>query len=249
MRGRLLTRALATVVSVFFGVALLSGTGQPVGAHTYPRWQELAAPPFAPQMRSLAVQAGSRVLVLGGGSDGPGDGAAYDLRTGRWQRLRPPMAVTDRDTAVYAAGVVVLRHVGSGQTRWWRYEPGRDTWSPLGRLPARLSAPSAFRSEVYALSGRRVVVYSVQLDRWTSLPADGHRPALRDRSVTASRRGTVVVGRADGRWTADRWDGLRWHRSTTTPREATPPTGGSTRLDLGGRLFVVRGDRAWLRLP
>jgi hypothetical protein len=163
------------------------------------------------------------------------------------------VAVTDRDHAVVAAGIVVLRRVRSGSpAAWWRYDP-RDVWSRMRDLPPHLSAPSAFGSELYALSGRRVVVYSIQVGRWTSLPADPIRPALVHRTVTASRSGTLLTGYAAAhprRLLADRWDGLRWRRSrsTSTPPVAAAPD-GATRVRVGGRTLVVRGDRAWIRLP
>ena len=103
------------------------------------------------------------------------------------------------------------------------------------------------------MSGRRVVVYSIQLGRWTSFPRDPHRPVLIRPTVTASRAGTVVLGHTPGhphRVFADRWDGLRWHRARAA---AAPlvivPTDGATRVRLGGRTLVVRGDSAWIRLP
>jgi hypothetical protein len=140
---------------------------------------------------------------------------------------------------------VVVQH----GPEWWRYDARRGVWSRMRGLPARLSAPAAFRSEVYALSGRRVVVYSTQLGRWTRLPADRRRPELYPQAVAASRRGAVVTGYAGGGLVADRWDGLRWHRTTASSPPAFAVHPAATRLDVGGRAFVVRGDRAWIRLP
>jgi hypothetical protein len=247
----------ALLVVTAAGVAVLSGSGQPVTAHAYPHRQELPAPPITPRTHALGVHAGHRVLVLGGSRPGvPAlrDGAAYDLRTGRWRPLRTPLAVTDRDTAVVASGVVVLQHRGSeGAGLWWRYAVRQDAWSRLRHLPAHLHAPSAFGSEVYALSGRRVVVYSVQLGRWTRLAPDPLRPVLRHATVAASRGGTVVTGLTTAhprRPIADRWDGIRWRRGPAPGSPSvTAPRDGSTRVRVGGRTVVVRGGRAWIRLP
>jgi hypothetical protein len=128
----------------------------------------------------------------------------------------------------------------------------------MRHLPPDLSHPSSFASEVYALSGRRVVVYSTQLDRWTRLPADPLRPLLRPRAVTASRAGTVVTGYA-GRGThafVDRWNGLRWRRHRARPmasaHESLPPgvrARGATVVAVGGRSLVLQGDRAWIHTP
>ena len=256
MGRRAACRTLVTIVAAVVGAVLLSGSDQPVTAQSYPRWQALPSPPLTPRTHALGVPAPHRVLVLGGLSAGvpARDGAAYDLRTGIWRHLRVPIAVTDRDTAVVAGGVVVLRHLRvGGPASWWRYDVGRDLWARLRDLPARLSVPTAFGSEVYAVSGRRVVVYNVQVGRWTALPPDPRRPALTGAAVTASRDGTVVTGHPAGRphrVLADRWDGLRWHRSRGDPAEAvTAPPYGAIRVRLAGRTFVVRDGRAWIRLP
>jgi hypothetical protein len=119
----------------------------------------------------------------------------------------------------------------------------------MAGVPARLRAPSAFADALYALSGRRVEVYSAQLGRWTALPADRLTPRLRGTSVTASRTGTWVTGPAGGRLVTDQWDGLRWTRSTATRQPPSDEKRGEVRLDVGGRVFLVRGDRAWIRLP
>jgi hypothetical protein len=259
MRRRL-RRAVASsavLAGAVTGAVLLSGSDQPVTAHDYPRWQEIASPPLSPRTHALAVHAGDRVLLLGGNRPGASpspSGAAYDLRTGTWDRLRIPVPVTDRDSAVVVARVVVLRHLRSGhRASWWRYDVQHDTWSRLRDLPPRLSAPFGFGSEVYALSGRRVVVLSVQLGRWTRLPPDQLRPMLSPRNVTASRAGTVVTGSIPARshrLVADRWDGLRWHRGRSAPAQpATAAPDGAARIHVGGRTLVVRGDRAWIRLP
>jgi hypothetical protein len=256
---RPLRRALASsvvLVGAVTGAVLLSGSDQPVTARPYPRWQQIATPPLTPRTHALGVHARHRVLLLGGSRPGAPalpSGAAYDLRTGIWHRLRIPIPVTDRDSAVVAARVVVLRHVRPGhRASWWRYDVQQDAWSPLRSLPPRLSAPFAFGSEVYAMSGRRVAVLSVQLGRWTRLPADPLRPELIPRTVTASRSGTVVTGSLAARprrLIADKWDGLSWHRRrSTSAQPVTAAPDGAIRVHVGGRTLVVRGDRAWIRL-
>src|SRR5689334_20999307 len=157
MDRRMQCRALVVLAGAVVGAVRLSGSDQPVTAHSYPHWQELPAPPLTPRTHALGVHAGHRVLVLGGrraGAPALRDGAAYDLRTGIWHRVRAPVAVTDRDTAVEAAGIVVLRHVRSGHpASWWRYDVRREVWSPLRDVPPGTGEPSSFASEVYAVSG------------------------------------------------------------------------------------------------
>ena len=248
---------LAVLAATSLGIVLLSGSDQPVTAHGYSHWQELAAPPLTPRTHALGIPAGHRVLVLGGLSPGRAplhDGAAYDVRTGTWHHVTTPVAVTDRDSAAVAAGVVVLRHVRSERpASWWRYDARRDAWSRLHHVPRRAAHPTAFGSEVYVLSGHRVVVYSVQLGRWTGLPADRLRPRLHRPRVTASGSGTVVTGYVAGRphrLLADRWDGLGWRRSPAgSSRPVAAGAEGETRVRVNGRTLVVRGDRAWIRVP
>ena len=257
MSPRTLMRVTATLLAAVIGAVLLSGSDQPVTAHAYPHWQEIASPPLSPRVHALGVQVRHRVLVLGGfrpGASALRDGAVYDLRTGIWRHVRTPVGATDRDAAVFAAGVVVLRHLRPGRPAvWWRYDVRQDSWSRLRGVPPDAFAPSAFGSEVYVLSGRRVVVYSVQLGKWTPWPADRGRPSLNHRRVAASRSGTLVTGYVAGRphrLLADRWDGLTWRRSpSTTMRPVTAPPDGATRVHVGGRTLVVRGGRAWIRLP
>lgn len=226
----------AVVCGALAGAVLLSGSDQPVTAHVSPRWLELPSPPLSPYGERVAARIGHRVLVIGAGH-----GGVYDLHTGAWQQVWSPVRASDRDEVVEAAGVAVLRHVRTARSpTWWSYDPRGDIWARIRHLPPRLSTPTSFGSEVYALSGRRVVVYSVQLDRWTRLAADRLRPRLRGVQVTASRAGTVVRGYAGRSHTlvADRWDGLTWHRS----RSAAP-------LDAGPRLVAVSGTRVWIHAP
>jgi len=257
MRHRMLSRMLATLLAAIVGAVLLSGSDQPVTARSYPHWQELPAPPLSAQVDRLGVRVGHRVLVLGGR-----EGAVYDLRTGVWRHVRTPVPVAERDQVVAAADVAVLRHLRTGRSAsWWGYDPRRDNWWRLQHLPARLSAPSTFGSEVYALSGRRVVVHSVHLAGWTRFPADRLRPVLRGGRVTASLAGTVVRGYAGPSRTAvaDRWDGLAWHRTRTVARDrdaagplplpAGVPRRGATGIRVGTRVVVVSGSRAWIHTP
>jgi len=240
------------------GAVLLSGTGQPVTARPYPHWQRLADPPLSPRTGSLAVRVGHRVLVLGGRRDGHAlrDGASYDLTTGRWRHLDLPVALSARDAVAAAAGVAVIRHRAAGHASWWTLR-GARAWTRLRQVPPRASAPVAFGSEVYAVAGRRVVVYSVSLDRWTRLPADPVRPRLTAPRVSVSRHGTVVSGSAAGRPVADRWDGVRWRRTTVVPhRWLRPPPLPSAvhgrlaaRIPVGGRWLAVAGTQAWIRSP
>ena len=124
-------------------------------------------------------------------------------------------------------------------------------------VPAHAAAPSAFGSEVYAVAGRRVVVYTVQLDRWTPLPDDPPAPRSPNDACREPRRhrghrlrpGSSAV-------VQDRWDGLSWHRDHTVsaapPEKGPLPAGvaasGATRVRADGRWLVVARGRAWIRI-
>jgi hypothetical protein len=250
-----LSAAVCGAIGAVIGVVLLSGSGQPVRAQSYPHWQQLPPPPLSPGVDPVGVRIGHRVAVLGAR-----EGALYDLQTGVWHPLRTPVPVTVRDDVVAAAGTAVLRHVRpSGTPSWWTFEPGSSGWTRLRGVPAQLGEPSAFGSEVYALSGRRVVVYSIQLGRWTRLPADPLRPVLHGRTVTASSAGTVVRGHAGPSRDAvsDRWDGLRWSRATSAGGRGDHPSvlpeglarRGATAVRVGTRMVVVSGGGAWIHTP
>ena len=240
------------------GMVQLSGTGQPVTAQPHDSWQSIAAPPLSARTDALGVRVGHRVLVLGGrGPAGTAlrDGASYDVETGRWRRLPTPLGLTSSDRAVAAAGVALVRHTGATGVTWWAFDPTPGTWARLRGVPRGAGAPFALGSEVYAIAGRRVVVFSVALDRWTPLPPDLLRPALRGRRVSVSRAGTVVSGHAGCcGLVADRFSGTRWERAQASPggHPVGPrlPVGvarrGATVVPLAGRLLVVSRGQAWI---
>jgi hypothetical protein len=264
MERRTARRALARAVTVSAvataGMVLLSGTGQPVTAQPHSSWQAVAPPPLSSRADALGVRVGHRVLLLGGRDTADvalGDGAAYDVQTGRWRHLPTPVGLSSADRAAAAAGVVVVRHAAQGGASWWAFDPTPGTWTRLRGVPTGAQAPTAFGSEVYAVAGPHVVVFSVAIDRWTALPADPLRPALRHRKVTAGRHGTVVTGRAGPVRAADTWDGTRWRRTaadlpaagTATLLPAGVDRSTATAVRLGGRVLVLAGGHAWIHSP
>ena len=255
---RVLARLAGISAVAIAGMVQLSGTGQPVTAQPHDSWQSIAVPPLSARTDALGVRVGHRVLVLGGrGPAGTAlrDGASYDVQTGRWRRLPTPVGLTSSDRAAAAAGVALVRHTGATGVTWWAFDPTPGTWTRLREVPRGAAAPFAFGSEVYAIAGRRVVVFSVALDRWTTLPPDPLRPAFHGLRVGVSRAGTVVTGhiRAGG-LVADRWSGTRWERvqaSLGGPHVGPLlPAGvarrGATVVPLAGRLLVVNRGQAWI---
>jgi hypothetical protein len=229
--------AAAAVVAA--GVAGTLGAGSlradgPSGTRGH--WRELPTPPLAPRANAQSVWTGQEVIVLGGekrpcppGADcavGPGglrDGAAYDPETDTWRAIPPaPVAVGPGDRLVVADGVVVLRSARSHGSSWFTYEPDLNDWSRIDGVPPGVGdQPSAIGPLVYVPAGRRTAVYDVTRFRWSLLPPDRIRPALAERTVTATDVGPVVTGvdatrPNDGRTPslllADVWDGSRWRR-------------------------------------
>jgi hypothetical protein len=238
VRRRLSVGAAAgAVIAVAVGGTLL-GTGHVSVGPSDDRghWRELPAPPLSPRADAQAVWTGAEVLVVGGEnhpcppgadcaviSDDIRDGAAYDPGTDTWHRIADaPVPVTAGDRLVEAGGQVVLRHERDGGSDWFVYDPDADDWSRIPDVPDGIGdPPSAIGTNVYAMVGHRVAVYSVGPSDWTLLPPDPIQPALAQRAVTATDVGPVVTGvdstqPNDGRTPslllADVWDGSHWRR-------------------------------------
>jgi hypothetical protein len=228
--------AAAAVVAVAVAGSLV-GTGRvTIGpSHSAGHWRELPTPPLSPRADARAVWTGGEVIVLGGttevcppnadcGSLGPQlrDGAAYDPRTNTWHSIPPaPVDVSDSQVVV-ADGVVVLEHSDRVRSRWFSYEPDHDRWDRIFHFNVPVSGVlSAYGHRVYASTGRRVAVYDVRTFQSSLLPPDRIRPALTQRTVTATSSGPVVTGYDatqpnDGvepsLVLADVWDGTSWKR-------------------------------------
>jgi hypothetical protein len=237
---RRVTAGVAAVVVAAAGVAGIVVSGEPHSDQPSGRvgqWHELPTPPLSPRADSLAVWTGREVVVLGGLTElcPPGadcavvggllrDGAAYDPSTSSWRAIPPaPVGVGPGDRLVVADGVVVLhKGLSHGRSAWYTYEPDHNRWSRIDGVPAAVDGqPSAIGPRVYVTAGRRVAVYDVTRFRWSLLPPDRNRPALTQRTVTATSAGPVVAGvdatkPNDGITPslvlADRWDGTSWVR-------------------------------------
>lgn len=237
---RRVAAAVAAVAVVATAVAgtLVSGSQRAEGpSGQVGQWRELPTPPLSPRANSLSVWTGRDVILLGGepspcppnadcgyrGHIGLRSGAAYNAATNSWRPIPPaPVPVGPGDRLVVADGVVVLRHVRPDGSSWFTYEPDHNRWSRIDGVPAGVGdLPSAIGPRVYVTAGRRVAVYDVTRFRWSLLPPDAIRPALAQRTVTATDVGPVVTGvdstqPNDGRTPslllADVWDGTGWRR-------------------------------------
>jgi hypothetical protein len=150
------------------------------------------------------------------------DGAAYDPRTNTWRPIPPAPVDVSSAQLVVADGVVVLEDHTVHRSRWFTYQPDHDGWERIHHVSALVSDDlSAFGPRVYVSAGRRIAVYDVTTFRWSFLPRDRIRPALAQRTVTATSSGPVVTGvdatqPNDGTEPslvlADVWDGTSWRR-------------------------------------
>lgn len=235
-RRATLAVAAVAVVAVATGGSLL-GTGRiSIGpSDTHGDWHELPAPPLSPRAYAESTWTGRELIVLGGTSDpcppnascvGPekelSDGAAFDPATDTWRSIADaPVPVGPGDRLLRVGARVLLRHpVEHGSAQWFRYDPTRDSWTPIDEPVGNADLPSAFGARAYVIAGRRVFSYDVASSGWAALPRDPITPRLTNRRVTATPYGPVVTGYEpqDGIVdfvSADVYDGTSWHRFHT----------------------------------
>ncbi len=242
-RRRLALGAAAAVVAAVAVGGTLIGTGRVTvtPSHSMGHWRQLPTPPLSPRAYAVSVWTGREAVFVGGeehpcppnadcalAASGRSDGAAYDPETDTWRRISPaPVPVDSGDRLLAAGGRVVLRHYPrSGHpASWWVYDPAADSWGRAAQPPrGTRDLPSSYGSLVYEVDGRRVVVYDVRTDTWSSLPRDPGASVLIRRRVTATPAGPVLTGLpaynglGPDTVLADLYDGHRWRR-------LRPPTG------------------------
>ncbi|MFZ2014067.1 MAG: hypothetical protein WAV00_09625, partial [Nocardioides sp.] len=118
-----------------------------------------------------------------------------------------------------ADGLLVVR---TGGPDWYLYDPVSNAWRSL---PADVHGEgdwlSALGPRVYTLTHQGIAYLDVRNLTWTRLPLDPIRPALADRTVTATSSGPVVAGYDPSQPSdlsqprkviADVWDGTSWRR-------------------------------------
>ena len=242
VRRRLTSAGAALALVAVAAAGTLVGTGRvSVGpSNGRGHWRELPAAPLSPRADAQSVWTAREVIVLGGEKHpcppnadcavaGPllRDGAAYDPETDAWRPIADaPVPIGPDSRLVVADGDVVLRPTVGPD--WFAYDPEADRWSRIPDVPAHVGdLPSALGSDVYVLAGRRVAVYSVTENAWSTLPPDPLTPRLGQRRVTATTAGPVVTGidstqPSDGHEPslayADVWDDAGWHRLPRLPQ-------------------------------
>ncbi len=236
VRRRVAVGVVAAVVAAVAVAGSVVATGlradEPAGR--VGQWHELPTAPLSPRASAIVVWTGREVLVVGGAtrvcppnadcaSDPAAslrDGAAYDPATDSWRSVATaPAPVSSEDEWAVADGRLVVR---TGGTDWYLYDPADNAWQ---------SVPADVQGQGYWLSGLGPRVYTpthhgiayldVRSLTWTRLPPDPIRPALSDRTVTATTAGVVATGYDSTQphdgikpslVLADIWDGTSWRR-------------------------------------
>ena len=291
VRRRVAVGVAAAVVAAVAVAGSVVATGpradEPAGQ--VGQWRELPTPPLSPRASSIVVWTGSEALVIGGvthvcppnadcASDPAAslrDGAAYDPATDSWRSVATaPAPISSNDEWAVAAGRLVVR---TGGPDWYVYDPAGNVWQSVpADLPGQGYWLSGLGSRVYTPTHQGVAYLDVRTLRWTRLPLDPNRPALSDRTVTATTAGVVVTGYDstqphDGTnpslVIADLFDGTSWKRlppsdqldnsfSWTGNRMVDPvpfsENGGQVNgwgrdIPMGGTLDPAAGT--WGRLP
>ncbi len=235
------------------GAVLLSGSGQPVTARSY---AALAGAARAALDRAHP-RTRRRPCATGCWCSGGLTRAALPSATARRTTCGPgagaacgtPVALSDRDTAGRGRRVVVVRHAPRGRAAtWWRYDVRQSALvadaEPVSRA---VSVPSR--------SARRCTPSPATWSRSTaSSSAAGPRsPPTRVSPRSAHGRRSTASRARHGRHRAP---GGHPHRLCRRPvgrpalatepgHPAAPVTAapdGSTRVSVGGRTLVVRGD-------
>jgi N-acetylneuraminic acid mutarotase len=163
------------------GVVPQSGDGSLRGV-----WSQLPRSPLSDRDGANVAWTGRYLFVWGGsvwqGTHGPkrevlrGDGAVWDLPTGRWRVLPPsPLSARAASAVVWTGRQVIVwggydraeprRHVSAEGAAW---NPTTNTWTKLPPAPLRArSAPIA------TWTGRRMVLLGGYRGPWTRSYPDG----------------------------------------------------------------------------
>jgi hypothetical protein len=226
------------------------------------RW---AALPPAQLERSevAAARVGPFIYVVGGFERASARTSAaverYDIRRGRWKRVRDMPVGLNHPTAVaYRGGVYVHGGYEAQQALTapsgvlLRYEPDRDRWRRLAPSPTPRAAHAAavIGHRLYVAGGandsgslRSLDVYDFQRGSWSRGPSFPGPARNHTTGVASGGRFYVLAGRDAGNFTAaERYDPRRREWQQLPPLRT--PRGGiaSARLS-DGRIVVFGGER------
>lgn len=244
--------------------ALLAGAalllGPPADAARTDRWTAL---PSASLERSevAAARVGRFIYVVGGFEATRTSPAAerYDIRRGRWKRVRDmPLAVNHPAAVAYHGDVYVhggyTANLGlTGTTgALQRYDPSSNRWSrlPPSPTPRAAQAVAVIGHRLYAAGGanetgslRSLESYDFETGRWSRGP--GFPPPARNHTtgVASGERFYVLAGRDSANFTAAaRYDPRRRSWERLPPLHTARGGIASARLS-DGRIVVFGGER------
>jgi hypothetical protein len=194
---------------------------------TSDRWRPLPPAPLRARGGAVAAWTGQELLVWGGRGEGgrPGGAGGHE-----------PPGLLDGDAGL-----------GDGAA----YDPGTDTWRPIGRAPERLLTVAAATwsgEELLVWGGgprgglpRAGAAYDPAADRWRRLPPLPVRPAS-SAAVAWTRGRLLAVGERDGEVVAAAFDPAtsRWATVAAPPLAAAP----RALVAVGHAVFASSDDAA-----
>jgi hypothetical protein len=212
---RVLVLALLVATLAACGDSDPQTAGRPAGA-----WERLPDPPLSPRELATGLSIAGEAVFVGGSDDRlcPAgadcvasaeaplrDGAAFDARLRRWERIAPaPVGFSFAYTAVLDGAAYLLVPGEPGRpdapAAFLRYRRATDRWT-------RLELPPDPRRRAIAATGEQIVAYAESDEsgripdmafdpatgRWTTLP-DDPLPASYGRSMAWSGRELVLFG-------------------------------------------------------
>jgi N-acetylneuraminic acid mutarotase len=261
MRAARLAIGAAVALAAGGGAVVLATGGDPGDARA-DRWTALAPASLA-RTEVAAARIGRSIYVVGGFERDSGVTSAaverYDIRTGRWSRVRSMPLALNHATAVAHRGDLYVHggYTGAGDLSaptgaLLRYDPERDRWRrlPASPTPRAAHALAAIGGHLYAAGGandsgslRSLEIYDVQRRRWTSGPSFLFGPARNHTTgVAAGGRFYVIAGRDAENFTAvERYNPRRrvWE---DVPDLRTPRGGIASARLRDGRIVVFGGE-------
>ena len=234
-----------------------------------------------PELRShpLVVWAGDRIIVMGGSSEGPFDGAQYDPTADLWTPLpttgAPTTGVpttTNGAIALWTGSEVLVwggcSAMASSCVNGWLYSPSKGTWRAMSTVGAMLPT-SGFAhawtgSTLFVWGGELATLgglvdgsgggaYSLATDSWTTLPSTSILSPRTDAFGAWTANEFVVWSGWSSTIEADRLDGARWDPALgvwkTMSIDHAPACDSGGSVWTGDELVVVCGQSGGTAIP
>lgn len=229
-------------------------------AQTSGEWSKLA--PAGLARTEVGAARTDRSIYVVGGFVAPDRTTAaverYDIDRNRWQRVKPmPLGLNHAAAVVYRGDLYVLGgYRGATGLRvqtdaFLRYDPGRNRWSRMPRMPTKRAALAAgvIGHRLYAVGGasagatlRTLEIFDFRTRRWRKGPP---MPTAREHlaGAVAGDRFYALAGRVTGVSNfkvAERFDPAtgRWEKLPDMEKAR----GGIAAAEAGGKVVVVGGE-------